>query len=364
MRVRLIHTSKVDTAVLSVSTGFGEHVVDEELEWLSLDQGDCLTKPRVERRGSSITLYYGLGDGIGLDEVCAKKPSPIVISTILLSLADAMGCCVLGNVDWDGLLLEVSRVFYSDSVGLRFIYVPIKHKRKERKQLLQGNLTRFLYQIVNIYRQKNGELRWIEHIEAYIESSRANPTFESFCFLLQDALALPLPENASAAFKKSTKDSDLDIQKEMLSRNPGGRSLSWRGVQDKGSLDAFRRDAGGGTASEVVGARMGAISDSPVQYELVRFNNGATYTVEAGQRVRLGRGSTCEVQLLGNPKISREHAAITCVGGSAILVDLGSANGTWVDGYALPELQEQRIVFDQPFMIANEKFLIRGLNTR
>lgn len=359
MRVRIIQTSKVDATVLSISTGFGEHVVEKELGWLSLEQSDYLTKPRVERRGSSATLYYGMGAGVGLDQACAKKPSPIGLSTILVSLVDTMGSCVLGNVDWHGLLLDVSNVFYIDAVGLRFIFVPIQHKRKTRNQLLQSDLTRFLRQIVKIYKERSGGSRWIEQIETYIEDSRGNPTFSSFCLLLQEDLALALPENAAVALSRISEDTDPVPQGKMQPNDTEERSVSWRGVQVKGSFDAFQRDAGGVAGPVAVGVRPGIVSDSPAQFELVRLVNGTTYTIEAGQRARLGRGSTCEVQLLGNPKISREHAAVTCVGNSAVLIDLGSANGTWIDGYALPELQERRIAFGQSFMIANERFLIR-----
>ena len=45
----------------------------------------------------------------------------------------------------------------------------------------------------------------------------------------------------------------------------------------------------------------------------------------------IGRESACEVHL-DDPAVSRRHAKITCQNGVWTIEDLGSANGTWIDG--------------------------------
>lgn len=49
-------------------------------------------------------------------------------------------------------------------------------------------------------------------------------------------------------------------------------------------------------------------------------------------RVVLGRDATCDV-VLADPDVSRRHATITVAASAITIHDLGSANGTWVDGH-------------------------------
>ena len=53
--------------------------------------------------------------------------------------------------------------------------------------------------------------------------------------------------------------------------------------------------------------------------------------VALGAEVTLGRHDACEVHL-DHVTVSRRHAALRRVGGMWMLVDLGSTNGTWVNG--------------------------------
>jgi pSer/pThr/pTyr-binding forkhead associated (FHA) protein len=48
----------------------------------------------------------------------------------------------------------------------------------------------------------------------------------------------------------------------------------------------------------------------------------------------IGRGTDCDVVIL-NETVSRRHAAIRRHGDGWMLVDLGSKNGTWVNGVAV-----------------------------
>ncbi|MGZ9223568.1 MAG: FHA domain-containing protein, partial [Anaerolineales bacterium] len=60
---------------------------------------------------------------------------------------------------------------------------------------------------------------------------------------------------------------------------------------------------------------------------------GAAFTLE-GDQITVGRDSTNEI-VINDAEISRRHARLTFQGGKYVLEDLGSTNGTFVNGQRL-----------------------------
>src|SRR6266508_5743733 len=72
------------------------------------------------------------------------------------------------------------------------------------------------------------------------------------------------------------------------------------------------------------------------QYQLIMRSGptpGAAYTLE-GDQITIGRDSTNGITI-NDAEISRRHARLTFQGGKYILEDLGSTNGTFVNGQRL-----------------------------
>src|SRR5215212_8623813 len=72
------------------------------------------------------------------------------------------------------------------------------------------------------------------------------------------------------------------------------------------------------------------------QYQLIMRSGptpGAAYTLE-GDQITIGRDSTNGIAI-NDAEISRRHARLTFQGGKYILEDLGSTNGTFVNGQRL-----------------------------
>ncbi len=63
--------------------------------------------------------------------------------------------------------------------------------------------------------------------------------------------------------------------------------------------------------------------------------------VEAGRALVVGRGRCCDLAL-GDPTMSRCHAALRFEGGVWTVEDLGSLNGTWVNGWRVRGAQPLR----------------------
>ena len=72
------------------------------------------------------------------------------------------------------------------------------------------------------------------------------------------------------------------------------------------------------------------------QFQLVMRSGptpGAAFTLE-GDQITIGRDSTNEI-VINDAEVSRRHARLTFQGGKYVLEDLGSTNGTFVNGQRL-----------------------------
>jgi adenylate cyclase len=66
-------------------------------------------------------------------------------------------------------------------------------------------------------------------------------------------------------------------------------------------------------------------------FKLISESNGQEYTLPDGATLVVGRGAGCDLMVL-NPNISRRHAQVSVSGDSVAVRDLGSSNGTFVNG--------------------------------
>ncbi|MBI5365474.1 MAG: HD domain-containing protein [Planctomycetes bacterium] len=79
---------------------------------------------------------------------------------------------------------------------------------------------------------------------------------------------------------------------------------------------------------------------------------GVTYPLVQGRRLTCGNGEGCDL-LLGEVGVSRKHFAVEFDGRTATLIDLGSTNGTYVNGQKVsttPLLQDDMVVVGQLVM--------------
>ena len=70
---------------------------------------------------------------------------------------------------------------------------------------------------------------------------------------------------------------------------------------------------------------------SEVVFRLVRTNGPEAFDLEAGNRYVLGRGPSSDFPV-PDPTISRRHAELCATGDTLEIIDLGSSNGTQVNG--------------------------------
>lgn len=95
------------------------------------------------------------------------------------------------------------------------------------------------------------------------------------------------------------------------------------------------------------------------RYCVERLSTNDKFYIDEGQRVCIGRGSKCELRFLGNQQLSRSHAAIKVNGGIVTVTDLGSVNGTFVNGRRLQPHQDGTIQLNQRFMLDAEEVEVK-----
>ncbi|MEZ6067794.1 MAG: FHA domain-containing protein [Planctomycetaceae bacterium] len=66
--------------------------------------------------------------------------------------------------------------------------------------------------------------------------------------------------------------------------------------------------------------------------------SGTLFAIQPGRDVLIGRAGTCDL-VLSHPTVSREHARILQRGGQPYIEDLGSNNGTFVNGKRIDAVQ-------------------------
>ncbi len=97
-------------------------------------------------------------------------------------------------------------------------------------------------------------------------------------------------------------------------------------------------------ALALTGDDEGAVWDLPRWWHLRRaaralIVDGVEWPLHASARI--GRSSTCDL-VLTDDSVSRRHAEVALRGGVCVVRDLGSCNGTWVNGRAVQRARLRR----------------------
>lgn len=107
--------------------------------------------------------------------------------------------------------------------------------------------------------------------------------------------------------------------------------------------------------------------EEETQFTGTSFNNlqGIPYLVNAASGERtyiytlpfsIGKRTSCNLSIRSNI-VSREHARIVSDGVKYFVIDMGSKNGTYLNGFQIPPSNEIEIKNGQTIIFANEKFI-------
>ena len=324
-------------------------------------------------------FYYGVTGFSRLDAFARRPISLAQYRTMLESLYAVMDLCVReglqGNVCFD-----TSCVYVDERGAMRFAFVPF-----ERVDGAGSALDLLLYlggQEVRMVLPQDESAR--QAVADFARSRSVLPATDLGTFLAErfglSTCAGAVPEGGlvggsrslgytggtgyagttGAAKKPMTFDPVAMMTGVSLQRDVAhGVATEVAGTVESGPLANVAETSllgGGETAHEgaiPAGAELAAGAKAVVM--LVRESDGATYTLPDAPVV-LGRSQTCDITIAGNSALSRRHARLDPVG--LTLTDLGSANGTFVDGARLSPQVSTPLAIGAMFTLANEGFRV------
>jgi predicted Zn finger-like uncharacterized protein len=112
-----------------------------------------------------------------------------------------------------------------------------------------------------------------------------------------------------------------------------------------------RQEVGAATMAGVDAQRAGLLHlPKDKRFSLAVIQGAATGQIFPVQKTRTIIGRSGADINLDDPEASRQHAALEIIGDIAVLRDLGSTNGTWID---LDRVEQQQLANQQEFRIGS-----------
>lgn len=102
--------------------------------------------------------------------------------------------------------------------------------------------------------------------------------------------------------------------------------------------------------------------NSVVQQNGIRIeslNTGIAFAINQPEYILGKSKERVNGEIPGNPAISRVHCKITCQGGKYYISDMGSANGTFVNGRRISQNEQAPIENGSRIKLANMEFIVR-----
>ena len=272
--------------------------------------------------------------------------------SMLTDLACAYGCCTFGpdRQFWQRSLLFDSRyVFVNAASQLRFVFIPFD----EIPFVIESSPLYFL-RLLSDTKKLNfatpTDIALAQRLASFVLNERDAFSFNAYRGFLRRECGIEVDPNGNMTNHAN------ELKKGVLSSVDFDSKLESQAILVNG------------TAAPSVSDLVGQVVPTPfyqkgMQYMLCRVSTGETYRLWPNQPTVIGRGSRhesrCDIRITGNQKISREHALIVVADDTITLTDLGSTNGTYVNGHCLKANKPIRVTLDQHFYLWQEEFAVR-----
>lgn len=325
-------------------------------------------------------FYYGVA-GLSRLDVYTKRPLSLVqYRTMLESLYAVMNLCVREGLPQGNVCFDASCVYVDERGAMRFAFVPFECVDGAGSALdlllhLSGRGVRM------VLPQDESARRAVAD---FARSRSVLPAADLGAFLAERfglsscAPAAPVSGlvggSGSLGYTGGTGSTGATgVAKKSMTFNPvammagaplrqdvaRGVAAEVAGTVESGPLanvaETSLLGGGGAVREDGVSAGVEPVASAKPVVVLVREADGATYMLPDAPVV-LGRSQTCDITIAGNSALSRRHARLDPVG--LTLTDLGSANGTFVDGARLSPQVSTPLAIGAMLTLANEGFRV------
>lgn len=280
----------------------------------------------MSRDGAGATLHYNVQGLVSLKSFVRRQIlDEVGFVRILASVQDVLDTCAANRIPTEMVLFDPAYVFVDDQAQPRFVIVPLENMP---------------------YAVDNSPLTMLRVLSESRHLAFTSPAPEMLSKRLESFVLNQNNVFSGNAFR-------------VFLREQCGVGRSRRHVpQDSQFVNSGVQSREHGETKLRMWSPLDKQGQVPLGYVLQRVNNGETFPLPDSQQVGVGRGSRNSVQIMGNPKLSRNHVLLRCASGMVRIIDLGSANGTWVRGERLMPNMCVNVAVGERFALANEEFVV------
>lgn len=322
MKYKLKKNRKRGCSTLLVEGDKGDVLEYTEAKRLQRGDLDVFLPMQYEEKKVNRFAYEVPGSCETVEQMLRSPISTMQLRAILASMLHLVRSCEENDLSRIHVLYEPSRVFYDlGRVGLRFVYMPVRQFTCEETE------TSLLAKIC-----EEGEFsdRDRELVDVVLDYARRTTIL------------------TSVAFEDFLRDLGLFSQ--------GVDPFDFEGTMETDTLDtrtSFGFDFVHAALQEEETRKQQRANQN--RFLFVRLSTKMTYALEEGSYM-IGRGSDCGIVLEGVRGVSRNHARIVVSGGACSIFDLGSTNGTFVNGRLITSDRSVSLVPGDRVAFAREEF--------
>ena len=391
MRMKFVRNGRTNHRELVIAPQRGEELDVKRAKVLGGCSSELLVPFAYQAGRTGTLLHYDVEGLWSLQTFLSKRPLGVSELMGLLRAADeVLRLCAELRLRPEGLFFDPAYVFVSAQCQPRFVLVPLTEiafqERNSPLTLLaaMGDASRlrfaspdaeglarrlgaFVVDQAGVF-SANKLSRFIEEEapqgEAYAYGSGAaaeapEPDTSSTWATAGDAEPAPAP--ADGAFFWSPL---LGLTNEDAAAAPAPQSASAPAPQpvtapEPAPAPAPQPAPAPAPTPQPVSVQKAPPAPAVVPVYLVREATGDRFPLTVGATFRLGRGSACDIRLLGNPKLSRAHASVCYDGQRVVVCDLGAANGVWVNDVRLTPQQSATTGVGERFKLSDERFYVQ-----
>lgn len=278
------------------------------------------------------TLFYDIDGFLSLKSYLKRtRLNETTLARLLVDVALSQICCAKGEGRYFSMLFDTKSVFVDTDGHLSFVFIPLDGMafRLENSPLY---LLRALSDTKHLRFEDHNTQVLAKRLGEFVLNENEVFSLNSFREFIRTECWIAI-------------DSDGRVE-----RAAGSHVGS--DVETDGDMGGAESHDDGGRGDDTFP------STKSMPYVFVRLARGERYPLEANSVVCIGRGSDCQVRIMGNPRIGRRHLALKCTEEGLVLQDLGSGNGTMIDGYRLDSSYAALLPYDTQFVVADEECLV------